>query len=119
MWPQLISAGASVLNALKPAAPMAPAGPTISGAGGFFSGMDSSGWTVATSGSTATATAGDRGGLASPISMPPPPDPIMLPDGTIVGAGSVTPPGAVQLGAYMPYIVMGAGVLVLVLLLKK
>lgn len=104
----------------QPGAGAQPAGPitNLSGAGGAFSAFDSSGWTVATSGGTATATAGDRGGLASPVTIPPAPGPIVLPDGTVIN-GTVTPAGAAQLGAYMPFIMLGAGLLVVVVLLKK
>lgn len=44
----------------------APAAPNVatSGIGGTLLNLDNSGWTVATSGSTATAKAGDRGGLS-------------------------------------------------------
>lgn len=42
-----------------------------SGAGGIFNSLDHSGWTVATSGSKASATTGDRGGMMGGTAVPP------------------------------------------------
>jgi len=88
MWAEIISAASSVLG--KAAAPAPPAGPSLSGVGGVVLGFDNSGWTVATSGGRAIATAGDRGGLTGAVTVPPAPGPIVLPDGTVIN-GTVTP----------------------------
>lgn len=76
MWaaaiPSLIQAGSQILSkgiaADAATANGMPASGMLSmgsGLGGMFSNIDNSGWTVATSGSTAKATAGDRGGQSA------------------------------------------------------
>lgn len=75
MWESLIpQAGRLLGSAAAASSPNLTAGPSqaASGATGASIGFDSSGWTVATHGSTASASAGDRwgptsGGLSGPI----------------------------------------------------
>lgn len=63
-WAQL---GAGLLSGASGAASQ----PQVidSGRGGAFLNFDNSGWTVATSGSKASATAGDRGGMSGGTGM--------------------------------------------------
>ena len=72
-----------------------------SGRGGAFVSLDNSGWTVATSGSNATATAGDRGGLTGGTGM--------LGSGVSSALGGGIPTGSLT---------VAAGILLLVMLVK-
>lgn len=72
-----------------------------SGRGGAFLNFDNSGWTVATSGSKATATAGDRGGMSGGTGM--------------LGSGVSAAVGGMPMGS----ILVAAGILLVVLIIKR
>jgi hypothetical protein len=54
---------------------------------------------------------GNRGGLTGQVKVPQAPGPIQMPDGSVIN-GTTTPAGAVQLGAYLPFILIGVVLLV-------
>jgi hypothetical protein len=116
--PTLVNAGIQLLGgAIK--SPVAPAGPSnaLSGATGSSVWLDSSGWNVATHGSTATQTnAGDRygpgtGGLSMPpISqvVQPGPSPTGIPPNTYGPGPSTTTTTTSRGSLLMPLLIVGA-----------
>ena len=95
-WAQL---GAGLLSGASGAASQ----PQVidSGRGGAFLNFDNSGWTVATSGSIASAAAGDRGGMTGGTGM--------------LGSGLSTVTGGLPWGA----ITVAAGILLVVMVIKR